>query len=401
MFSHHQLLFISLTRSIRMKPGLGEVVRRDMITSHMRRAGSVRRSCRRPGRRRRRRSCSCVGHSRQTTCCGVVEVDARPRLPCCVIGNASGQSPSACTACMNSSVISSDRLNWRSRPSSRLARMKSIASGCADVERAHLRAAPAAGGRHGEAHLVVDIHERQRAGRVRAGAGDVRAARAQRRELVADAAAGLQRQPGLVDLVEDVVHRVVDRAGHGAVDRRGRGLVLQRAGVRGDAAGRESRRGAAPRGSARTSLAHVLGASTSASAGDALVGAVDVGDRSASPSLAFRRYFLSQISSEASWKGMLLTSHGLKLNWNAVLHAAIDSPRFDRAVPTSTPARAPGLGARSACRDSPPDRLSGCAPAMTVCGRARSLFRTIAKHNILCQGSKTMPARRVAVKKSS
>ena len=31
---------------------------------------------------------------------------------------------------MNSSVISSDRLNWRRRPSSRLARMKSFTSGC-------------------------------------------------------------------------------------------------------------------------------------------------------------------------------------------------------------------------------------------------------------------------------
>ena len=49
--------------------------------------------------------------------------------------------------------------------------------GMADVERAHLRAAAAAGRRHGEAHLVVDIHERQRAGRVRAGAADTYAPR--------------------------------------------------------------------------------------------------------------------------------------------------------------------------------------------------------------------------------
>ena len=109
----------------------------------------------------------------------------------------------------------------------------------ADVERAHLRAAAAAGRRHGEAHLVVDIHERQRARGVGARARDVRAARTQRRELVADAAAGLQREAGLVHLAEDVVHRVADGAGHGAVDRRRRGLVLLRAGVRGDAAGRD------------------------------------------------------------------------------------------------------------------------------------------------------------------
>ena len=41
----------------------------------------------------------------------------------------------------------------------------------ADVEGAHLRAAPPAGGADGEAHLVEDIHERQRPAGVRAGAG--------------------------------------------------------------------------------------------------------------------------------------------------------------------------------------------------------------------------------------
>ncbi len=106
-----------------------------------------------------------------------------------------------------------------------------------DVEGAHLRAAAATGRRHGEAHLVVDIHERQRAGRVGAGARDIRAARPQRREFVADAAAGLQREPGFVHLVEDVVHRVADGSGHRAIDGGGGGLVLQRAGVRSHAAG--------------------------------------------------------------------------------------------------------------------------------------------------------------------
>ncbi len=109
----------------------------------------------------------------------------------------------------------------------------------ADVEGAHLRAAAAAGRRHGEAHLVEDIHERQRAGGVRTGAGHERAARAQGGELVADAAAGLERQPGLVDLAEDVVHRVGDRAGDGAVDGRGGRLVVLRAGVGNDAPGRD------------------------------------------------------------------------------------------------------------------------------------------------------------------
>ena len=122
-----------------------------------------------------------------------------------------------------------------------------------DIERAHLRAAAAAGRGHGETHLVVDIHERQRARGVRAGARHVRAARTQGREFVADAAAGLQRQAGLVDLVEDVVHRIVDRAGDRAVDRRGLRLVFVGAGIRGDAPGRNRAAAQAPRGSARTS----------------------------------------------------------------------------------------------------------------------------------------------------
>src|SRR5262249_39159685 len=41
MFSHHQLLFISVTRSMRMKPGSAKSYVEDMMTSHMRRAGSV------------------------------------------------------------------------------------------------------------------------------------------------------------------------------------------------------------------------------------------------------------------------------------------------------------------------------------------------------------------------
>ncbi len=109
----------------------------------------------------------------------------------------------------------------------------------ADVEGAHLRTAAAAGRTHGEAHLVEDIHERQRAAGVRTGAGNERAARAQGAELVADAAAGLERQPGFMDLAEDVVHRVGDGAGHGAVDGRGGGFVVLRAGVGDDPPGRD------------------------------------------------------------------------------------------------------------------------------------------------------------------
>ncbi len=109
----------------------------------------------------------------------------------------------------------------------------------ADVEGAHLRAAAAARRGHREAHAVVDIHEGHRAGGMRAGARDIGAARPERREFIADAATGLQREAGLVHLVEDVVHRVADRSGHGAVDRRGRRLVRERARVRHDAARRD------------------------------------------------------------------------------------------------------------------------------------------------------------------
>ena len=111
--------------------------------------------------------------------------------------------------------------------------------GMADVEGGHLRAAAPARGRHREAHPVVDVHERQRPRRIRPGAGDVRAPGAQGGELVPDAAAGLEGEAGLVDLLQDAVHRVVDGAGHRAVDRRRGRLVLQCPRVRDDAPGRD------------------------------------------------------------------------------------------------------------------------------------------------------------------
>ncbi|MNP32690.1 hypothetical protein D3C76_1258870 [compost metagenome] len=74
---------------------------------------------------------------------------------------------------------------------------------------------------------------------MRAGAGDVGAARAQGAEFVADAAAGLEGQAGLVDLLQDVVHGVVDDPGDGAVDGRGGRLVALGAGIRNDPPGRD------------------------------------------------------------------------------------------------------------------------------------------------------------------
>ena len=107
-----------------------------------------------------------------------------------------------------------------------------------DIEGSHLRSAAAAGRGDREAHLVVDIHERQRSRCIGTGAAHVGTARTQGRELVADAAARLQGEARLVHLVQDVVHRIADGARDGAVDGGGRGLVLERAGVGGHAARR-------------------------------------------------------------------------------------------------------------------------------------------------------------------
>ena len=149
--------------------GLGEVVggRHDDVPQPPRRQRLVdlagdqalvvrRRSPPRPAIRARRRRCG----SRRSCCAGSYSR--------CGSGNASFQSRSPRTASMNSSVTSSDRLNWRRRPFSRLARMKSIASGwpTSKVPICAPRRPPAEDTvKH---MLVVDIHERHRAGRVRA-----------------------------------------------------------------------------------------------------------------------------------------------------------------------------------------------------------------------------------------
>src|SRR5690606_4952218 len=125
-------------------------------------------------------------------------------------------------------------------------------------------------------HLVVDIHEGHRAGGVRTGTGDEGAARAQRGEFVADAAAGLQREARFVHLFQDAVHRILDGAGHGAVDRAGGGLVFERAGIGGDAAG--GNRAAAQRPEETLVPVGLLlgsGLGIGEGAGDALVGVVD------------------------------------------------------------------------------------------------------------------------------
>jgi hypothetical protein len=109
--------------------------------------------------------------------------------------------------------------------------------GMADIEGAHLRAAATARRGHGETHLVVDIHERQRAGGIGARAGHIRALGTHGREFIADATASLEGEARLVHLVEDVVHGVEDGARHRAIDGRGGRLVFLRAGIGHDAAG--------------------------------------------------------------------------------------------------------------------------------------------------------------------
>ena len=83
-------------------------------------------------------------------------------------------------------------------------------------------------------------------------------------------------RPGLVNLVQNVVHRIVDRARHGAVDRRCLRLVLLRAGVGRDAAGRNRTAAQRP----EESLVPVLlffrrRLGVGERLGDALVGVID------------------------------------------------------------------------------------------------------------------------------
>src|SRR5271167_2707554 len=65
----------------------------------------------------------------------------------------------------------------------------------------------------------------------------VRAARPQGREFIADSTARFEGETGFMHLAQNIVHGIADRPGDGAVDRRCGWLVLQRPGVRGDAAG--------------------------------------------------------------------------------------------------------------------------------------------------------------------
>ncbi len=106
--------------------------------------------------------------------------------------------------------------------------------GMVDGQRRHHRAAPASRRHDGAAHRIPHIHERHRARGVGAHALHGGALGPQCREVVADAAALLQRQRRLAHGGEDAVHRIFDGAHHEAIEQR-HGTV--RAGPGQDAAG--------------------------------------------------------------------------------------------------------------------------------------------------------------------
>ncbi|MPL67195.1 hypothetical protein SDC9_12885 [bioreactor metagenome] len=108
--------------------------------------------------------------------------------------------------------------------------------GVVAAHRRHHRAAARAGRHDRATHRVPDIHEGQRARGVGGDTLHLGAARADRREVIADAAALLHGQRGLLQHVEDARHAVRDRAHDEAVEE---GHRAPGAGAREDAAGRQ------------------------------------------------------------------------------------------------------------------------------------------------------------------
>ncbi len=108
--------------------------------------------------------------------------------------------------------------------------------GVVAAHRRHHRAAARAGAHDRAAHGVPDIHEAERPRGVGADAADRCALRPQGREIVADAAALLHGQRGLLQVLEDAAHVVGDRAHDEAVEQR---HVAAGAGAGQDAAGRQ------------------------------------------------------------------------------------------------------------------------------------------------------------------
>ncbi len=109
--------------------------------------------------------------------------------------------------------------------------------GMRDREDRHLRAAALAGAHDRAAGGIEDLHEADRAGGLRLDAANVITARADGREIKADAAALFLGQGRFRDGAEDALHRVLNRAHHVAVEH-GHFLATG-AGIGQDAAGRQ------------------------------------------------------------------------------------------------------------------------------------------------------------------
>src|SRR5687768_11276271 len=84
------------------------------------------------------------------------------------------------------------------------------------------------------------------------------------------------------------------------------------------------------------------------------------------PSFALRRYFLSQISSEASWNGMLLTSMGSSL-------IAVFMPAKNSGLRAGRGRLSPTDGPHDSRRKAPSKALGG--PSDLGSGRVFSLER--------------------------
>ena len=88
------------------------------------------------------------------------------------------------------------------------------------AHRCHHSTTARAGRHDGAAHGVPHVHETHGPGRIGANAGDTRAARPQRREIMTDSAARLQRERRLAHLVENGAEIIVDAAHDKAIEQR-------------------------------------------------------------------------------------------------------------------------------------------------------------------------------------
>ena len=111
--------------------------------------------------------------------------------------------------------------------------------GVANVKSRHLRAPPPARRRDGKAHLVKNIHKRQRPRSIGTSTRDVGTLGAQGRKFITDTATGLEREPGFKIALKYALHRVRHDARYGTVNGRGGWFVSLGTGVGDDSASRD------------------------------------------------------------------------------------------------------------------------------------------------------------------